>query len=303
MLKNDKLIKEINDILTFHVITTNNLTRANLNDQAVLSEAFCSEFGSVIFGCNLESVATYKSNTEVVDLEDRINKIAVQVTVRNDRKKIQETLDKFISTKLYKNFDRLNFIILDLEVNYEKEFETQGLFDFSIKKNIFSLSKIILLIASLSIDKQEKILNILKKYIDYSRAEKQMSAEEWLKNVWMTACKIKTFCHTAVVPDYFGRKEMNTSESFDLAAEQADELKKFLDNPPLNISSLKIKDINKYYSNMIISMHNIRIFSANFDINNINDDAAMKRWIAADNARLNLEKLTNDLYESLSNMN
>ena len=112
MIRSDLIIKEINDILTFHVMSTGHLTRANLNDQAVLSEGMCSELGSVLFECNLKSVAGVKSNTEAIDLEDRSKRIAVQVTVRNDRKKIQETLDKFLSGGANPAFDQLNFIIL-----------------------------------------------------------------------------------------------------------------------------------------------------------------------------------------------
>jgi len=153
-----------------------------MNDQAVLSEGMCGELASILFECNLKSVATFKSNTEAIDLEDRSKRIAVQVTMRSDRKKIQETLDRFLKNGVNQEFDQLNFIVLALEASYEKEFETQGLLKFSIKENILTLSKIILLIASLRIDAQAEVLRICKKYIDLPSSDQLISPSGWIEN-------------------------------------------------------------------------------------------------------------------------
>ena len=169
MLATDRLIKELNDVLTHHVISTKNLTKANLNDQAVLSEIFCAEFFSALLGVSLKSANSTKSNADSIDLFDQKARLAVQVTFREDREKVEATLNSFCEHGRFKDFDRLYIAIFGNKPNYRKPFDIDPRIAFDEKKHVLSLPQMIQLASTLPLESLQSLVHIANQYLPIHR--------------------------------------------------------------------------------------------------------------------------------------
>lgn len=109
----------------------------------------------------MDDLNQLKSNFPAIDLGDKSNKICIQITASHGRQKIQNTIDKFIYHKLYKDYNRLIiFVITDKEV-YKNDFETNKKFTFNKDNDIWDLDDVISDIDSLDTNKIESINSFL----------------------------------------------------------------------------------------------------------------------------------------------
>jgi hypothetical protein len=179
MLVKDELLSNITKMLSIlkYYVEGKNINK--LYDVNVISEDFFKELLNLIYQYDLENLNDTKANYPCIDLGDKIEKIAFQVTSENDRSKIQETIDKFIGLKLFNKFNELNVIIIGNKKNYQKEFETSGLFEFSIEDNVIDINDLLKVIKKVKTDKMEQISNFLKNEI---RAEEQSESTLLMKS-------------------------------------------------------------------------------------------------------------------------
>lgn len=299
MLRSDRIIKDINDILTYHVVSTANLARSNLNDQAVLSEGMCAELGSALLGCSLKSVNGQRSNNVAVDLGDLERRVSVQVTIRTDRSKIQQTIDAFVGAKLYEHYDALYFIILAPGVQYNKEFETHGKITFKIAEHVMPLSALISRCASLDIDTKARILDICKKYIALPTFSDSSSPADWLEKANVASIKCSTSLYNAVVPDYLGRRGMNPVAYYKISSDSLDDLKRLIDARPLAVPKSAKDAVTHYYALAMSVADKVRIFVQNFDPKNM-DQRRRAEWYDADQAQRGLGEAVGKLEERLA---
>ncbi|WP_298900012.1 SMEK domain-containing protein [uncultured Psychroserpens sp.] len=94
-----------------------------------------------IYECDLENVNYSENKTyPSIDLRDKSNRIAIQVTSTADLKKVKHTLTKFIEKGIYKDFDRLFiFIITEKQSKYDQskiDEITSGKFTFKAESII-----------------------------------------------------------------------------------------------------------------------------------------------------------------------
>ena len=94
------------------------LNHQNLYDINIHSETFFCGLLNVIFGYNLENFYDSEKIFTSLDLEDKLNRVAIQVTTQEASSKIQYTLDKFFENKLDKTFDRLIVLIIGTKLHY-----------------------------------------------------------------------------------------------------------------------------------------------------------------------------------------
>ena len=155
MSNREKLVKEIiHEFALLSIkITSNN--KAGMTDINVVSESFVASLLNEIFGYNLECSTTV--NRVAIDLEDSINRIAVQVTSQKSKPKIQNTLNGFIDNKLIDSFDEIYIFILG-----EKQKKYSGLIlpeslNFDAKQHIIDFDSLILCLKTSTITKLQKI--------------------------------------------------------------------------------------------------------------------------------------------------
>lgn len=105
-------------------------------------------------------------NAKAVDLGDKQNRIAVQVTGTGSREKIQDTVDLFIKNEFYKDYDYLWMFFLKDIPNVKKPFDTKGLFAFDESSNILNIDTLACEIRKLDTAKLKKIEVYLNEELD-----------------------------------------------------------------------------------------------------------------------------------------
>ena len=87
-------------------------TTDNRNDLAVDAEDTIGGLLNLVFGMELENANKKKHNFPAVDLVDTKNRVAVQISVRNDVKKVDEMLEEFDKHNMKLGFSRLLLFVI-----------------------------------------------------------------------------------------------------------------------------------------------------------------------------------------------
>lgn len=141
MLATQEYINSIRERLAFLKSQVEISSRINLYDIHIHSEYFYKDFLNLLYGYQLN---TLEKNATAIDLGDKKNKIAFQVTSDSSSNKIHETIKKFIEKKLYNDYNELNMLILTEKQDFKRvKFDTKGYFVFSADKNIWDIHYII----------------------------------------------------------------------------------------------------------------------------------------------------------------
>lgn len=95
----------------FSILKTEVTLRSNLNlqDINVHAEQFFKILLNKIFNYNLENINIVAQNVAVIDLADSKNRMAIQITSNNSKKKILETVEAFEKKNYLKNMINLKF--------------------------------------------------------------------------------------------------------------------------------------------------------------------------------------------------
>lgn len=97
------------------------------------SEDFFKGLLNRIYGYELENINIIDMNSCAIDLGDKKNKIAIQVTSNKKSEKIKYTLEKFLEKELYKDYNKLMILIItEKQSSYSITFQANGKFDFEV---------------------------------------------------------------------------------------------------------------------------------------------------------------------------
>lgn len=116
--KIDDIIQKIS-LLHYYIRSNSKLLRVDINRDC---EDFFCELLNLVFDYNLVNLNAENSNHPGVDLGDKNNRIAFQVTASNTRSKIEATILTFEKHKLYKHYNDLVVLILNEKKDYKKDF-------------------------------------------------------------------------------------------------------------------------------------------------------------------------------------
>lgn len=161
-MKRELYIKEIIEEFSILKNKIEFLSESNLQDINIISEYHIQEILNIVFDLELISSNHNKKNYVAIDLQDELNKIAVQVTSTSTKIKIQKTLDKFFENNLDEKFETLIIFILGKKQKSYQNLKIKSIFSFNPDEHIFDFSKIISRFSIMPTTKLEKIRNILK---------------------------------------------------------------------------------------------------------------------------------------------
>lgn len=150
------------------------LNAVNLYDINIIAEDFFPGLLNLIYGYELQNANHLEKNAPAIDLIDRKNRIAVQVTSDNSSTKIRHTIEEFNKNQAYHLYDRLVVLILTQKKNYSSSFNTQGRFSFEKARDIWDVEKLIKDIRELE---TEQIRNI-SDYLSEELCNKYYSVRE-----------------------------------------------------------------------------------------------------------------------------
>ena len=121
-------------ILTVRVKLNTASGRTDINHEA---EDFYCGLLNAAFGWQLGNLNALQMNFAAIDLADGKNRLAIQVTSTEGRKKVQDTLDRFFEKQLEKDYDRLIVLIIGEKPNFRGAFALDGELDFDAERDIW----------------------------------------------------------------------------------------------------------------------------------------------------------------------
>jgi hypothetical protein len=120
---------------------------ARLFDINIYSESVLIPILNSVYGLNLKDANFDEKNISAIDLIDKENRTAIQVTSTANGEKIKHTLETYLKDSRYKDFDSIYVYILKTKQSKYSDdtFEkiVQDKFEFDSKKNIIDSSDII----------------------------------------------------------------------------------------------------------------------------------------------------------------
>jgi hypothetical protein len=136
--------------------------RLKLLDDHVLAQHFFLRVLNVAYGLRLEAMDRIRPNYPAIDLGDRTNKVAFQVTTERSGDKVQHTLDKFVEHGLHRDFDLLRILIIGEPQRTYKTVVIPEELTFDCGCNILGLSGLVKHIDTLATPRIVEIAGILR---------------------------------------------------------------------------------------------------------------------------------------------
>ena len=161
MNNRELLLKTISNEFVRWQIQIENLNSLNLYDANIFSEHTLCELLNILFDYKLINANLISSNFPAVDLIDKRNKIAIQVTSTKQKNKIQATLNKFSEKKLHFEYDKLIIIILGTKQKIYSKLKISPDITFIESEQILDFKSLLNIIARLPLKRIEKISNLL----------------------------------------------------------------------------------------------------------------------------------------------
>ena len=176
----DRII-ELYSLFRFEVEYFNS---ASLFDINIYAESVLIPLLNHAYGLNLKDANFDEKNFSAVDLIDKENRVAIQVTSTANGEKIKHTLETYLKDKRYKDFDSVYVYILKTKQSKYSD-ETfkkiiEGKFEFESTKHIIDSTNIINEVKSwLSVNKIHEFREILEEQFSNDAQE---SRKYYLEN-------------------------------------------------------------------------------------------------------------------------
>ncbi|NER13381.1 SMEK domain-containing protein [Leptobacterium flavescens] len=142
-----RIIDRIIELYTHFRVEVETYNKANLFDINIYSETVLIPLLNAIYGLNLKDANFEEKNFSAVDLIDKENRVAIQVTSTASGEKIKHTLKTYLKDRRYEDFDNvLIYILTAKQKKYsDKTFKNiiDGKFEFESSKNIIDSSDVI----------------------------------------------------------------------------------------------------------------------------------------------------------------
>lgn len=144
-MQSEQQIKRCSDLLYKLCDDVQRLNSLNYYDINISSESFFIHLLNIIFNWNLKNENFTEKNVATIDLADKENRIAIQVTSDDSTAKIRKTLNGYREKKLYEQYDRLIIDVIKKRKQYKTDFDSavQNQFTFDKKKDIFTIDDMI----------------------------------------------------------------------------------------------------------------------------------------------------------------
>lgn len=146
---------------------------AGLYDINIISEDFFKHFLNLLYVYNLKNInITEQTNFPAIDLGDKQQKVAIQITSTSDSTKVKKTIKKFIEKGLYKDYAKLIILIIAQKKQFTATFDTEEKFTFNSDDDIIFIDDLAKIIRDQAPDKLKEICDFLIKEIGQAERDK-----------------------------------------------------------------------------------------------------------------------------------
>lgn len=126
------------------------------------AEKFFETVLNLTYSLELQNMNVLTHNYPAIDLGDKAARICFQITGENSSKKIQETITKFFSHHLDKQYDELKFLILTAKKSYSKKISVPTHFDFNIQRDVLDVDDVLKTIES----QKAEVINSIHQFVE-----------------------------------------------------------------------------------------------------------------------------------------
>ncbi len=161
--------------LNAQVVLLNSL---NLQDVNVHSENFFRDFLNCVFGYDLININAVVPNSSAIDLGDKRERIAIQVTSTSDIAKIRKTYQGFVKRGLDQEYERLIVLIVGEKKSYrEQSIGDDGAFKISLTNDVWDLSDLLGKINNLALTDIKRCLEFLRAELAFAEHNESMEVK------------------------------------------------------------------------------------------------------------------------------
>jgi len=169
-MKQQKLLLNISELLSRFKVQVGILNANSMLDINVVAEGFFIPILNEVYDCDFKNANLFEKNYPAVDLVDKINKIAIQITSTSTVTKVRETIEKIVKNGFQKIYDKFFILVITSKQERYKisvlNTATQGEFQFT-NDNVIDVEGLFRLIASLDLAKIEKVEKyLINQYTD-----------------------------------------------------------------------------------------------------------------------------------------
>lgn len=158
-----RLLEDIAHYLTHLRMSVEHLNSLNLQDINVHAETFFRDFLNLALGYQLTNINIVEKNARAIDLGDKGERIAIQVTSTSDFAKIKHTHKGFVAAGLSSEYDRLVVLVIGEKKRYrEAVLGDDGSFSMSLTDDIWDVTELLRKIGDLPLDKLECCRDFLR---------------------------------------------------------------------------------------------------------------------------------------------
>jgi hypothetical protein len=162
MLSRGKLLGEILDGLSQLSFSLKTRGQVQLYDLNRYCEDFAKDLLNIVYGYELINLNEVRHNEPGIDLGDRKNRVAFQITSNKSSKKVRETLQK-ISAEHKRNYDQFKILILGTkQTSYAISDELKTATNFNEIENILDFQDLESKIISLPVEKIKVVYDFLQ---------------------------------------------------------------------------------------------------------------------------------------------
>lgn len=168
---------KINDLMTAFVTQIKGATAMGRTDIKLVSENVLIPAFKEVYGYqNLKNLNYGEDNYPGIDLGDKHARVAIQVTSTSGLEKVKETLRKFLSHGLDKDYDRIIiYILTEKQKSYSRislEEILQDRFSFDVEKDILDYTDILHEVSFFEVHKAKKFVEILDNNFSLSSSKR-----------------------------------------------------------------------------------------------------------------------------------
>ncbi len=165
---------KMNDYMTYILEKLNQISRevtfankVKLYNKNIIAENLILNLFNTVYDYNLDNINKINPNSVSIDLGDKMNSVAIQVTSNSTARKVKDTIEKFIDNDLYKEYQRLVIVNITTKGGTRATYDTEGKFAFNKRKDIKDLSDVGKFISMITdLDKLKEIEKLLRFYFD-----------------------------------------------------------------------------------------------------------------------------------------
>lgn len=164
----------------------------NLLNINIHMESFMCGLLNLVYSYNLVNLNNAQANYTSIDLGDRANRIAFQVTSNTKNTKILHTIGGFVANGYDKDFDRLMVLIIGLKKNYRSNFVAKNGFSVSKDTDIIDFRDLLSKINSMDTTALQQIVRYLQQEMSTCVANTPISNDLTIPDI-SAVCSIEPY--------------------------------------------------------------------------------------------------------------